>query len=88
MATIIQNFTLVSLTSTTTPHSVWLPFRALGPLLDLHTRLLLTLRTQPLTIYATKLAGHLCTRRKDILLGYLQIVYLSRHEAGSSSDVI
>ena len=42
--TIIQNITLVSLTSTTTPHRVWLPFGASGPLLDLRTQLLI-LRT-------------------------------------------
>ena len=60
MTTIIQNFTLVSLNFTITPHQVWLPFEASGPLLDLCTRLfhlytqllllctrlLLTLRTQ------------------------------------------
>ena len=73
---IIQNFSLVNLTSTTSPHWVWLPFGVSGPLLDLHTWflllrtwLLLILHTQPLTIYVTKLAGHLCTSRKDIWLG-------------------
>ena len=102
MTTIIQNFTLVSLTSIIMPHSVWLLFRASGPLLNLRTQLLflriwllllrtqlfLTLRTQPLTVYATELAGYLYTSRKDIPLGDLQIVYLSRHEAGSFSGVI
>ena len=45
VTTIIQNFTLVSLTSTITPHRVWLLFGASGPFLDLRTRSLLTLRT-------------------------------------------
>ena len=46
VTTIIQNFILVNLTSTTTLHWVWLSFGASGPLLDLRTRLLLTLHTQ------------------------------------------
>ena len=57
---IIQNFTLVSLTFTTMPHRVWLPFGALGLFLDIRTWLLFTLRTWLLTIYAIELAGYLC----------------------------
>ena len=57
---IIQNFTLVSLTFTTMPHRVWLPFGALDLFLDQGTQLFFTLHTQPLTIYVTELAGHLC----------------------------
>ena len=94
VTTIIQNFILVSLTSTIMLHQVWLAFRVSGPLLDLYTwlsllrtQLLFTLHTQRHTVYATELAGHLYTSWKDIPLGYLQIVYLSRHEAGSSSGV-
>ena len=68
VTTIIQNFTLVSLTSTTMPHRVKLSFGASGLLPDLRTRLLLTLRIQPLTVYATELAGHLCgIIRSDII---------------------
>ena len=40
VTSIIQNFTLVSLTSTITPCRVWLPFGALVPLFDLRTQLL------------------------------------------------
>ena len=85
---IIQNFTLISLTSTITLHRVWLLFGALNPLFDLCTQLLLNLRTQPFTVYPIKLTSNLYTSRKDILLGYLQIVYLWRHEAEWSSNVI
>ena len=50
---------------------------------------LFDLCTWPFTIYATKLARHLYTSWKDILLWYyLQIVHLSRYEIGSSLDVI
>ena len=85
VTTIIQNFTLVNLTSTTTPHRVWLPFGASGPFLDLRTQSLLTLRTRPLTIYARE--NDWTSMRNDPLWYYLQIIYLSRHEARSSSDV-
>ena len=37
VTTIIQNFTLVNLTSITTPHRVWLPFGASVLFLDLRT---------------------------------------------------
>ena len=53
VTTIIQNFTLVSLTSTTTSHLVCLLFGVLGPLLDLCTRLL-PLRTQLLLTLRTR----------------------------------
>ena len=82
---IIQNFTLVSSTSTTTPHWVWRLFGASGPFLDLRTRSLLTLRTRPLTVYAIE--NGWTSMRNDPLWYYLQIVHLSRHEARSSSDV-
>ena len=59
VTTIIQNFTLVNLTSTTL-YQVCLPFGASGLFLDLCTRLLLTLYTRALTVYATELAGYLC----------------------------
>ena len=60
MITIIQNFILVSSTSTIIPHPDWLSFGALYPLLDLCTWPLLTLCTRPLTAYVTDLAGYLC----------------------------
>ena len=60
VTTIIQNFILVSFTSITMPHQVWLPFGASGPFLDLCTWTLLTLRTWSLTVYTIELAGHLC----------------------------
>ena len=85
VTTIIQNFTLVSLIFTTTPHQVWLLFGATGPFLDLRTRSLLTLRTRPLTVYTIE--NGWTSMRNDPLWYYLQIVYLSRHEARSSSDV-
>ena len=88
MTTIIQNFTLVSLTSTITPHRVWLLFGASSSLFDLRTRFLLTLCTWSLTVYATELTKHLYTSRKNIPLWYLQIVHLLRYEIGSSSGVI
>ena len=58
----IQNFTLVSLTSTTTLHRVWLSFGASGPFLDLRTRLLLILCTQSLLTLRTQLLLILRTR--------------------------
>ena len=85
VTTIIQNFTLVSSTSTTTPHRVWLPFGASGPFLDLRTRSLLTSRTRPLIVYAIK--NGRTSMRNGPLWYYLQVVYLLRHEARSSSDV-
>ena len=60
MTTIIQNFTLVGLTSTITTYRVWLPFGALGLLLDLRTQPLLILHTWPLIVNAIELAGYLC----------------------------
>ena len=94
VTTIIQNFTLISLTSTIILHQVWLPFGASSPLLDLRTRrfllcprLFFTLCIWLLTVYATELARHLGTSWKDIPLGYLQIVYLLRYETGSSLGV-
>ena len=85
MTTIIQNFTRVSLISTTTPHWVWLPFRASGLFLDLRTQLLLTLCTIPFTVYIIEIGW--TSMRNDLLWYYLQIVYLLRHEARSFSDV-
>ena len=82
---IIQNFTLVSLTSTTTPHRVWLSFGASGPFFDLCTRLLSILRTQPFIVYAIE--NGWTFMRNDPLWYYLHIIHLSRHEVRSSSDV-
>ena len=59
MTTIIQKFTLVNLTSTITPHWVWLLFGASGLLLHLCTQPLFTLHTRPLTVYAIELGEHL-----------------------------
>ena len=59
MTTVIQNFTLVSLTSITISHWVWLQFGTSGLFLDLCTQLLLTLHIQPFTVYATELARHI-----------------------------
>ena len=50
------------------PSSSMAPIWSLGFLLDLRTWFLLILRTRHLTVYATELAGHLCTSLKDISL--------------------
>ena len=62
VTTIIQNFTLVNLTSSIMPHRVWLLFGALGRFFDLHTWfpllhtwLLLTLRIQASMYKAEKI---------------------------------
>ena len=47
--------------------SIW----SLGFFFDLRTWFPLTLRTQPLTVCATELAGHLYMSQKDISLWYL-----------------
>ena len=86
MTTIIQNFTLVSLTSTITPHPVELPLGAAVLSLPTHSSpyALVSLRTRLPThssLYALNFAPlRLCTSRKEIPLRYLsEIVHLSRH---------
>ena len=70
---------LPSLTSISTP-LVWLPSKP-RVLLNLRTRFLLILRNRFHIVYATGLAEHLCTSRKNIPLRYLsEIVHLSRYE--------
>ena len=90
VTTIIQNFTLVSLTSSVTPHPAGLPFGATIPSL-LRTRLFTHLSPYALISLCTRLPTHAspytqvlllhpCTSQKNILLRYLsEIVHLSRH---------
>ena len=85
MITIIQNFTLVSLTSSMTPHPIGLPFGAAVPFLPMHSSLYifvslctcLSIHSSP---YVLVLPLHLYTSRMNIPLRYLsEIVHLSRH---------
>ena len=69
MKTSIQNFTLVSLTSTVTPHPVGLPFGTAVPSPPMHSY-----------SYALVSPLRLCTSRKNIPLRYLsEIVDLLRY---------
>ena len=68
MTTIIQNFTLVSLTSSVTPYPVGLPLGVVVSSLPTNS-----------SPYALVLPLHPCTSRKNIPLMYLsKIVHLSR----------
>ena len=69
VTTIIQDLTLVSLTSTMTPHPIRLLLRAMISSLLMYS-----------TPHVLVLLLRLCTSRKNIPLKYLsKIVYLSRH---------
>ena len=84
VTTIIQNFTLVSLTSSVTPHLAELPLGAAVPFFSTHSSLytLVSLRTYLPThssLYVLIISLRLCTSRKNIPLRYLsEIVHLSR----------
>ena len=84
VTTIIQNFILVSLTSSVTLNPVKLPLRAAVPSLFTHSSpyALVSLHTCLLTYlspYVLILPLRSCTSRKNIPLRYLsEIVYLSR----------
>ena len=85
MITIIQNFTLVSLTSSMSSHPVRLPLRVVVPSPPTYSSLyaLVSLHTcfpTHLSSYALVLLLCLCTSRKNIPLRYLsEIVHLSGH---------
>ena len=94
MTTIIQNFTLVSLTYSVTSHPAGLPLGAKVPSLPIHSspyafvslRIRLPTHSSP---YALVLPLRPCTSQKNIPLRYLsEIVHLSRRHPRSSQYAI